>query len=175
MSKRQILLLIYRHFLTKLNEEYKSLDRDRDLITSFLLTLHLRYNLRLISSRYLFDYISNQFNYRESTVTDFGKYSIQNVFGKSSLERYMNDSRKYEFNYVVTHFLTRHNIKYTQIFKPKLNLLKLGGGINRKRFHNTPAGLLLCVESTSLYDEECEECITCKFIETCKEIKNREK
>lgn len=170
MSKRQKLLLIYKYFLSRLGEKFQYQSRDRETITNFLLALHLTYNLKLVGTSYLFKYMSNQFQYRESS-RSFSKYSISNIFGKTSLERYLKDSKKTEMSYVDDSFLRKHDIQYTKIFQNQYKTLKMGSSLDRKRFHNTPAGLVFCMETTTLYDRTCVECMICNFKNSCREIK----
>jgi len=172
VSKRQSLLLIYRYFLSKLGEKYQTQDRDREIVTNFLLTLHLTYNLNLIGNKYLFKYMANQFQYRGFS-RSFSKYSIANIFGKTSLQRYLSDIKKTELSFIDDSFLKKHNIQYTDLFRDNQKTLKISSSIDRKRFHNTPAGLVFCLETTTLYDKSCRECMLCKFKRSCKEIKQK--
>lgn len=173
MSKRQVILLIYKYFLSKLGESYHHQDRDSDIITNFLLQVHLKYNLRCIDSRYFFRFIANQFEYRSSS-RSYSKYSVANIFGKSSIQRYFEDTKKNELAYIDDKFLIDNGIKYTDLFKTSSQPLQISNSLDRKRFHNTPAGYLFCIETTTLYDRSCKECMICKFKKSCKELKSRE-
>ena len=170
MSKRQVVLLIYKYFLRKLGEDYKSNHKDRDVITSLLLSLHLTYNLKLIGNRFLFNFIANQFEYRSSS-RSFSKYSVLNIFGKPSIKRYIEDKRRVEFKFIDDKFLRDNKIVFSEIFRERGKYVKLDSSLDKKRFHNTDAGFLFCLETTTLYDRSSIECMTCNYSKQCRELK----
>lgn len=170
MSKRQLLLVMYKYFLKKLGESYKKQDNDLEVITNFLLKLHLRYNLKTLDKKFFFNYLAYQFTWRSSS-RSFNKYSLKNIYGITPLENYLKDEKRNELAYINDSFLRESGIKFSEIF-PNSSSLKLSS-IDRKRFHNTPAGLNFCLDTTTLYEKGCIECLTCKFQAKCKSIKKK--
>lgn len=160
---------MYRYFLKKLGGEYKPKHSDNEVLTNFLLELHLRYNLKTLDKRFFFTYLGNQFYWREGS-RSFNKYSLLNIFGKAPLKRYLEDTKKSELGFIDDLFLSKNKIRFSELFPE--SKLKLESK-ERKRFHNTPAGLNFCLDTTTLYDRNCFECMTCNFQKECREIKSK--
>lgn len=170
MNKKSICIRIYRYFLDKFKSNYRPDSSDDEVLTNFLLELHKSIGLKHISKKYLFEYITYQFYYKKDSKTEFNKYSVKNIFGVTPLRRFLADEKKRELIYIDKRFLTENKIYFSEIFKEKA--IKLDNSF-RTHFHNTPAGLAYCLETTSLYNSSIYECMVCNFKEKCKSVKEK--
>ncbi len=153
------------------NEKYKfapSIKADRE-IHNLLSKLNDKYNLDTIGDNFLSRYFSFQFNRVEGQVFKRfagkdvgGKIQIYDIIGRKAYEYFEKRNTKFDFIIQIPINIVKKNSQYKQS--------NIAEEIERKRFFNTPRGIVHCLERTSLYNHKSPNCILCIHKIPCKEL-----
>ena len=179
MNHKQAIIDLYELFYKEFtgNKSFR-LDLNRNKqevkIDNFIKNIGKYYNINSIGIDFLVRYFLFQFYYWKDKNTN-RKIQIEWVIGKKALERFLRNgfNEKFEF------FIHKENdIDFSEIYhkfavtkyQPDFNEESERERMEKKRFFNTEAGLVNCLENTSLYNPKSDICNQCNFVGDCKEL-----
>ena len=188
----QLTINIYQEFYRQitLNQDYvfvlDKLGRREKVINKFIDYVDSKYDLKSIGLDFLINFFESGFNlYYDSKHLKYGTSSIQIewIIGTKAIQRYEKirdiDNKYYRKSRKIRKEITLRIVdkfKSTSISNlTAVNELLTSGDISfyeteKKRFFNTPEGLLWCTSNTTLYNHKSKLCEECCNRNKCKEI-----
>lgn len=157
----------------RMNYRFRPTRSEEAMIASFVTSVG-----ESAGAMYLFKYFCFQFHYWHNLDTMFGKGNVQFnwVIGKKAFERWKSNSEHNWYSYS-TDLSNKFGIRMADLVKEVKVELKQRVVVqhedgDRMLYHNTPKGLIMCSDYTSMWEPLSKVCQSCTNVEECKIIMN---
>lgn len=179
IDKREWCYTLYDYFTSQFYQQQlicKRSEKNRIILTNFLLEIHKTVSLVSVGPEYLFNYLIFQFDYWNEKNVEFGdRITLSRIFGKACVERFFNISKDYSWYNAKLTLNEKYSIE-SSIINDLIASTKLKDyktidrveEIEKQRFFNHPAALAHCIENTTLFNHRSSVCVGCKHKKICK-------
>lgn len=167
---------IYEYYYQKISGDskykFRPTPKERKSIHNFAVYLKYYY-VTTLGDNFLFDYFGSQFLYwRDKEGKHIKKKGLPEItwtIGKKSLKRWHKRNRTYYKYFIHKYIYSVYKITIHDLYDSYVN----DSDVERKRYYNTPKGLINCLERTKLFLDCNKYCMNCIYKEKCKIIKNK--
>lgn len=179
MSKDQLIgrfIYYYEQFyiyaMGNLNFKFKHSERNGKYLSNLIDSLLKLYG-KSLGDETLFMFVAFQFNYWHTLNTRLNGAIYLNWFtGRKAIDRWLN--RGENWLYFLEEFIKQSKVKRYKEQKQESAGAEVRKVSERRRFFNTPRGLLHCYE-LDLFDSKAKECLRCDYKGNCELNKQNNK